>query len=326
MILKYFELDKLNSNNQFILFHGKNSGLKNQEIDKIKNKFQFKINNYDEKQIIEDKEKFFETIFNGSLFDEGKTIVINRASDKIFNIAEELSEKKVNDINFIFNAELLDKKSKLRNFFEKSKNKFISVAFYPDNNDTLFKLANNFIINHKISLSRENINLIINKCNNDRQNLLNELEKINLFLLNKKIISNEEIMQLVNLTENHSVNELINFCLAKNRKQTLNILNDNNFSNEDCFLIIRTLLKKTKNLLNLVKQFKDNNNIEQTLNCAKPPIFWKEKEIIKQQIKNWKIDKIQKLIQETNQIELTLKKYSINNVNFVTNFLLEKSN
>ena len=326
MILKYFELDKLNSNNQFILFHGKNSGLKNQEIDKIKNKFQFKINNYDEKQIIEDKEKFFETIFNGSLFDEGKTIVINRASDKIFNIAEELSEKKVNDINFIFNAELLDKKSKLRNFFEKSKNKFISVAFYPDNNDTLFKLANNFIINHKISLSRENINLIINKCNNDRQNLLNELEKIKLFLLNKKIISNEEIMQLVNLTENHSVNELINFCLAKNRKQTLNILNDNNFSNEDCFLIIRTLLKKTKNLLNLVKQFKDNNNIEQTLNCAKPPIFWKEKEIIKQQIKNWKIDKIQKLIQETNQIELTLKKYSINNVNFVTNFLLEKSN
>ncbi len=326
MILKYFELDKLNSNNQFILFHGKNSGLKNQEIDKIKNKFQFKINNYDEKQIIEDKEKFFETIFNGSLFDEGKTIVINRASDKIFNIAEELSEKKVNDINFIFNAELLDKKSKLRNFFEKSKNKFISVAFYPDNNDTLFKLANNFIINHKISLSRENINLIINKCNNDRQNLLNELEKIKLFLLNKKIISNEEIMQLVNLTENHSVNELINFCLAKNRKQTLNILNDNNFSNEDCFLIIRTLLKKTKNLLNLVKQFKDNNNIEQTLNSAKPPIFWKEKEIIKQQIKNWKIDKIQKLIQETNQIELTLKKYSINNVNFVTNFLLEKSN
>ena len=326
MILKYFELDKLNSNNQFILFHGKNSGLKNQEIDKIKNKFQFKINNYDEKQIIEDKEKFFETIFNGSLFDEGKTIVINRASDKIFNIIEELSEKKINDINFIFNAELLDKKSKLRNFFEKSKDKFISVAFYPDNNDTLFKLANNFITNHKISLSRENINLIINKCNNDRQNLLNELEKINLFLLNKKTISNEEIMQLVNLTENHSVNELINFCLAKNRKQTLNILNDNNFSNEDCFLIIRTLLKKTKNLLNLVKQFKDNNNIEQTLNSAKPPIFWKEKEIIKQQIKNWKIDKIQKLIQETNQIELTLKKYSINNVNFVTNFLLEKSN
>ncbi len=326
MILKYFELDKLNSNNQFILFHGKNSGLKNQEIDKIKNKFQFKINNYDEKQIIEDKEKFFETIFNGSLFDEGKTIVINRASDKIFNIIEELSEKKINDINFIFNAELLDKKSKLRNFFEKSKDKFISVAFYPDNNDTLFKLANNFITNHKISLSRENINLIINKCNNDRQNLLNELEKINLFLLNKKIISNEEIMQLVNLTENHSVNELINFCLAKNRKQTLNILNDNNFSNEDCFLIIRTLLKKTKNLLNLVKQFKDNNNIEQTLNSAKPPIFWKEKEIIKQQVKNWKTGNIQKLIEEINQTELTLKKYSINPINLISNFLLEKSN
>ena len=121
--------------------------------------------------------------------------------------------------------------------------------------------------------------MIINKCNNDRQNLLNELEKIKLFLLNKKTISNQEILQLVNLTENHSINELINFCLAKNRKQTLNILNDNNFSNEDCFMIIRTMLKKTKNLLNLVKEFKNNNNLEKTINNAKPPIFGKKKKL-----------------------------------------------
>ena len=326
MILKYYELKKINLNNHFILFHGKNSGLKIEEIQKINERFKTKIINYDEKQIIEDKYKFFETILNGSLFDEGKTIIINRASDKILNIIQELDEKEIEDVYFILNAEILDKKSKLRNFFEKSKIKHLAVAFYPDTNDILFKLAQNFLVNQKITLSRENINLIIYKCNNDRKNLMNELEKIKLFLLNKKKITNEEIFKLVNLTENHSINELINYCLAKNQKKTLNILNDNNFSNEDCFIIIRTLLKKAKNLLNLVKQFNINNNIETTLNTAKPPIFWKDKEITKQQIQNWKVDKIKNLIEEINQTELSLKKYSINSVNFVSNFLLEKSN
>ncbi len=326
MILKFYELNKLSLNHQFILFHGKNSGLKVEEIQKIKNKFQKKIINYDEKQIIENEDNFFENVLNKSLFDESQIIVINKASDKILKIINELDHKEIQDIIFLLNAEILDKKSKLRDFFEKSKNKFISVAFYPDNNDTLFKLVNNFLNSQKISLSRENVNLIINKCNNDRQNLLNELEKIKLFLLDKKTISNQEILQLVNLTENHSINELVNFCLAKNRKQTLNILNDNNFSNEDCFLIIRTMLKKTKNLLNLVKEFKNNNNLEKTISNAKPPIFWKEKEIIKQQIKSWKIDKAQELIGEINQIEVNLKKYSIDNVYFLSNFLLEKSN
>ena len=187
MILKYYELNKINSNNHFILFHGKNSGLKNEEIQKINNKFKTKIINYDEKQIIEDKEKFFETIFNGSLFDEGKIIIINRASDKILNTVEELDERQIiEDVYFIFNAEILDKKSKLRSFFEKSKTKHLAVAFYPDTNDILFKLAQNFLMNQKITLSRENINLVINKCNNDRKNLMNELEKIKLFLINKK--------------------------------------------------------------------------------------------------------------------------------------------
>ena len=168
--------------------------------------------------------------------------------------------------------------------------------------------------------------MIISKSNNDRKNLLNEIEKIKLFLLIKKKITNEEILKLVNLSENHSINELINFCLAKNGKQTLNILNDNNFSIEDCFIIIITILKKNKILLDLVKQYDNNNNLETTINNAKPPIFWKEKEIIKQQVKYWKTDKIQKLIEEINQTELTLKKYSMNPVNLISNFLLEKSN
>jgi len=325
MILKYYELNKINSNNRFILFHGNNAGLKIEEIQKINNKFKSKISNYDEKQIIDDKEKFLENILTGSLFDESKIIIINRASDKILNIIEELNEKKIDDVVFIINAEILDKKSKLRNYFEKSKIKHLSVAFYPDNNDTLFKITNDFLKKQKITLSRENINLIISKCNNDRKNLINELEKINLFLIGKKTITNDEIFNLVNLTENHSVNELINFCLAKNLKQTLNILNDNNFSKEDCFLITRTMLKKAKILHGLINQFNTNNNLETTINNAKPPIFWKEKDIIRQQIQKWKIDNVKKLIEDINEIELNIKKYSINSINFISNFLLEKS-
>ena len=325
MILKYYELNKINSNNRFILFHGNNAGLKIEEIQKINNKFKSKISNYDEKQIIDDKEKFLENILTGSLFDESKIIIINRASDKILNIIEELNEKKIDDVVFIINAEILDKKSKLRNYFEKSKIKHLSVAFYPDNNDTLFKITNDFLKKQKITLSRENINLIISKCNNDRKNLINELEKINLFLIGKKTITNDEIFKLVNLTENHSVNELINFCLAKNLKQTLNILNDNNFSKEDCFLITRTMLKKAKILHNLINQFNTNNNLETTINNAKPPIFWKEKDIIRQQIQKWKINNVKKLIEDINEIELNIKKYSINSINFISNFLLEKS-
>ena len=325
MILKYYELNKINSNNQFILFHGNNAGLKIEEIQKINNKFKSKISNYDEKQIIDDKEKFLENILTGSLFDESKIIIINRASDKILNIIEELNEKKIDDVVFIINAEILDKKSKLRNYFEKSKIKHLSVAFYPDNNDTLFKITYDFLKKQKITLSRENINLIISKCNNDRKNLINELEKINLFLIDKKTITNDEIFKLVNLTENHSVNELINFCLAKNLKQTLNILNDNSFSKEDCFLITRTMLKKAKILHDLINQFNTNNNLETTINNAKPPIFWKEKDIIRQQIQKWKIDNVKKLIEDINEIELNIKKYSINSINFISNFLLEKS-
>lgn len=325
MILKYYELNKIKIDNNFILFHGKNSGLKIEEIQKIYNKFKSTITNYDEKQILENKEDFFEAVLNRSLFDERKTIIIHRVSDKFYNIIQELDDKEINDILFIFNADILDKKSKLRNFFEKSKTKYISVAFYPDTNETLFKLASNFLNKQGISLSRENINLIITKSNNDRKNLKNELEKIKLFLMGKKKISSEEILKLINLTENHSINELINFCLSKNQKQTLNILNDNNFSNEDCFLIVRTMLRKSKNLLNLVKQLDINNNIDNTINSAKPPIFWKEKDIIKKQMQSWKTDNIKKLIQDINQCELELKKYPINPVNFISNFLLEKS-
>ena len=326
MILKYFEFEKVNTQKtNFVLLHGKNEGLKNQKIDQLKKKINKKTENYDEKQILENTDRFVEGLMNGSLFDESKIIIINRVSDKFFHIIENLIERKIEDTIFILNCEILEKKSKLRNLFEKSKDRLISIGFYPDNYETLSKLAYSFIKSEKISISNESLNLIINKCSNDRKNLLDELEKISILSKTKKNITNEEIQKLINLNENHNINELINYCLAKNQKQTLNILNENNYSNEDAIMIIRTMLKKTKILQNLISHFKISRDLNATINSSKPPIFWKEKEIIKLQIKAWSSEKTRNLIKEINDLELLIKKKPIKPINFIYNFLIEKS-
>ena len=326
MIIKYFELNKLDFNkSKIILLHGKNDGLKSEEVQKLQSKIKKEIKYYEEKQIIENKEFFLSEILNRSLFESEKIIVIKRASEKIRSIIEELIEKKSIEDIFIIDCDTLDKKSKLRNFFEKDKKNLVSVAFYPDTNETLSKIAHTFLKNKKISLSSSNINFIVNKCNGDRKSLNNELEKIELYKLNKKEINEQDLFKLINLNENHSVNELIDFCLAKNQKKTLDILNDNIFSDEDCIIITRTMLKKTKRLLKLIQDFKITKNLEKTINNAKPPIFWKEKEITKQQLNKWSDYKAQKLIVEINETELQLKRLPVNSINLVTNFLLEQS-
>ena len=326
MIIKYFELNKLDFNkSKIILLHGKNDGLKSEEVQKLQSKIKKEIKYYEEKQIIENKEFFLSEILNRSLFESEKIIVIKRASEKIRSIIEELIEKKSIEDIFIIDCDTLDKKSKLRNFFEKDKKNLVSVAFYPDTNETLSKIAHTFLRNKKISLSSSNINFIVNKCNGDRKSLNNELEKIELYKLNKKEINEQDLLKLINLNENHSVNELIDFCLAKNQKKTLDILNDNIFSNEDCIIITRTMLKKTKRLLKLIQDFKITKNLEKTITNAKPPIFWKEKEITKQQLNKWSDYNAQKLIVEINETELQLKRLPVNSINLVTNFLLEQS-
>ena len=187
MILKYFELNKLNLNNtNFLLLHGKNEGYKNEEIEKISEKLKRKIVSYDEKQVINNTVEFFEDNLNKSLFESEKIILINRCTDKIYKIIEELTDRNIDDIIFILNSDVLEKKSKLRNFFEKSKTQLVSIAFYPDNFDTLFKIAQKTFKERNISLSNECIGVLINKCANDRKNLLNEIEKIELYSKDKK--------------------------------------------------------------------------------------------------------------------------------------------
>jgi DNA polymerase-3 subunit delta len=323
MIKKNYEIENLNKNFKYFLFYGKNEGLKNETIIKLNQKKK-KILNYDEKEILENQSFFIEKILSKSLFDEDKIILIKRATDKIVKLIDELNTRNIEETIIIINADSLDKKSKLRSLFEKD-NGLVCVPFYPDNEQILLKLAYNFLRKREISISPSNMNLIINKCSGDRETLINELQKIEYFCKNGKKINSENISKLINLNENHSISELIDNCLAKNKKKIINILNENNFSNEDCVMITRSFLIKAKKLLTLSTTFETNKNIELTISSAKPPIFWKEKEITKQQIYKWESKNIKQLIYALGETELQIKKNINNSINLITDFILFQS-
>ena len=322
MILKSFETKKINKDmNHLILFYGKNDGLKEEVISNLtKNK----ILTYDEKEILDTEDNFIKNILTKSLFEQERFVVIKRATDKILKVIEVLHTKSLENTTIILNSDSLEKKSKLRSLFEKDK-KLVCVPFYPDNDQTLSKLTYNFLRDKKISISPSNINLIVNKCSGDREKLSNELQKIEYFSKNGRKINSENISKLINLSENHSISELIDNCLAKNKKKIISILNENNFSNEDCVMITRSFLIKAKKLLTLSTAFENNKNIDLTISSAKPPIFWKEKEITKQQIYKWKPKNIKHLIYTLGEIELQIKKNINNSINVITDFILSQS-
>ena len=323
MIIKSFEINKINlDKNKFLLFYGKNEGLKNE----VKNSLLKNKNltaKYDEKEIIENSDILIGDLNSKSLFEDEKIIIVNRATDKIFKIISEIVEKQIKETIIIIDAENLEKKSKLRSFFEKNNN-CICIPFYPDTEETLSRLAFDYAKRKKISISKSDINLITNKCSGDRKILFMELEKLEYYSKYGKKINSENITKLTNLIENYSISELIDCCLLNNKRKTVNILIENNFNKEDCVLITRTFLNKLKRLLKLSLEFQKNKNIELTISTAKPPIFWKEKESTKQQIKNWTPEKIRKILYDINGIELSIKKNYDNSVNLVTDFILNQ--
>ena len=325
MIVKEFEFNKININKyNLYLLYGKNEGSKKEIISKITSKNKnIEIQKLDERQVLENQELFLEELLSSSLFNNEKLIIINRATDKILKNIESIYEKKISGLVLIINSDILEKKSKLRNFFEKEK-ELVCIPFYPDTTQTLSLMANKFFREKKIPMSQSNINLIINKCNGDREFLENELIKIELFLFRKKNLDTNELTKLINLIENHSISELIDGCLINNSKKVSLILNENNFNNEDCVTIIRTFLAKAKKILKLANNYSKNNNLEITLSESKPPIFWKEKDVVKLQLLRWKPEMIKKLITNIYDIELEIKKNSSSSLNILMNFIFNQ--
>ena len=322
MIIKSFELDKINSiKKNLILIYGLNQGYKNQIIKEIfEKKFEGEILRYDEIEILDNQEEFISSLMNKSLFDNEKLIIISRASDKILNFLDEIMERHIEKIRVIINSNNLEKKSKLRSLFEKEK-ELICIPFYEDNDKSLNLIAQNFFRKKNIKLSQEIINLLVNRSRGDRGNLINELNKIENLSISKKNIIIDDILKLSNLSENYSVFELAENYLAKNSKQVSKILNENNFANDECILIIRTILNRSKRLLKLKESQKQTGNIDLTISSFKPPIFWKEKEVVKKQIQSWSEDEVKKMIYKINDLEILVKKYSNNSLNFVSDFV-----
>ena len=326
MIIKSFQLNKIKLDNyKLFLFYGDNEGLKEETIKNLFEKnYLEKIHRYEEKEILDNINDFFNSILTKSFFDNEKLIIINRATDKIKETLENLMEKKPEDIKIILNSKNLEKKSTLRKIFEKEKS-VICVPFYEDNSQALNSIISLFFRNKKIPVSQQLINVLIERSRGDRKNLNNELEKIEAYSLNKKNLNLEEIIRVTNLAENYSASELVDHSLAKNTRKTVTILNENNFSDEDNIIIIRTFLTKLKRLVKIYELVDEKNNIEEAISASKPPVFWKDKPLVTQQIRSWKKDHLKNLIYKTNEIELLIKKNSNLAKNILSDFIINNS-
>ena len=323
MIVKSFEINKkIVDKYKFFLLYGKNEGLKNEIIQSLFLKdFEGQIDKYDEIEFLKNTEIIINDLLNKSFFESKKILIISRTSDKILKTVEEIEERDMSDIKIIFKSGILEKRSKLRSYFEKNSN-LVTIPFYEDDVRSLTSVIIAFINKHKIKLSRESINLLVNRASGDRENLKIELDKILNYSLSNNKIEFENIQKLTNLAENYGVNELADSCLGRNRKNISKILNENNYSDDDCILILRTLLAKSKRLLTIIKKYKETENLDSAISNMRPPIFWKEKESVKKQAITWKIDELKSRIYKINEIEFLIKSNSGKSLNLVSDFIV----
>ena len=315
MILKSYEIQK-NLQDFFkyniFLFYGENQGLKVEIKKSIIAEIKKKDSNVElltvyENDISDNEENFYNSIFTGSLFSEKKIITINNCTDKIVNQIESVVEKNLKNTFIILFSDILDKKSKLRIFFEKKK-KTICVPCYLDSDKDLEMAAiKKFRIN-KIALSREIINLVIEKSNNDRGNLNNEIEKIISYSLNKENLDIDEIKLLINFSGEHKADNFVNECLSGNISQYKKILNDLYISSVNQIYILRVLNNKINKLIKMKEVEKNYRDLDSLISSSKPPIFWKEKPTIKKQLTVWNYNELKKVVKEINNTETLCKK------------------
>jgi DNA polymerase-3 subunit delta len=323
MIKKYFDLKKINlSNFNLFLFYGKNDGLQNEVInDTFTSNFKGSVNKYDETEFINNYETLASELLTSSLFEKEKIIIISRTSDKILKFVDEILDKGIKEIKIIFKSSELEKRSKIRIFFEKRKD-LIIVPFYEDNSSTLSSIVIKFLNENNINMSRESINLLVDRANGNRKILKTELDKILNYSFTKKKIDLRAVQKLTNLNENYGVNELADNYLEKNKKNIAKILNENIYSDEDCILILRTVLSKSKRLINIIKKYNETKNLDEVIANNKPPIFWKDKDSVKRQANSWKIKDLKEKIYQINEVETLIKNNSKNSLNLVSDFIV----
>ncbi len=320
MILKSFEIEnniKRINNYKFILIYGENIGLKEalkEKIINLNNKADV-INLYQE-DITKTKGILLSEVKNISLFSEEKIIIINQANEKLFTEIEELlnSEEK---IKVILIGDLFDKKSKLRNLFEKNKHLAI-VPCYNDTDLTLRKLIQNKLIGFK-NLNSHTINLILNHSNLNRKTILNNIEKINTFFDNK-ILEEYSLEVLLNSDRNEIFENIRDAALLGDKTKLNSLFGYFSFSNEDTFLYLNMINYRLTKLLDIHKQNAIIQNIDETINKIRPPIFWKDKPVYKNLLKRWDKTRVLDALRYLGKIEKELKNSSgLNNLAMIKN-------
>jgi DNA polymerase III subunit delta len=315
VIIKSYEILKKTSNfsnyNLFLLY-GENLGLKKDIKESIKKSLNEKNSNIEvlsfyESDINNNEEIFYNSIFSGSLFSDKKIITIYSVTDKLIKQLEDVADKFPQNIILIIFSDILEKKSKIRSFFEKNK-KTLCIPCYLDSERDLQYIAMAEFKKHNIILSREATNLLIDKSNNDRNNLKNEIDKIISFSLNKKKLEIEEIKSIINFTGEYKSDELINECLCGNVIKYKKILSELYSSTINQIFLLRILNNKIQRLLNMKEVEKNYSSLDSLLSSTKPPIFWKEKPIVKLQMNIWKFDELKKIINEISETEILCKK------------------
>lgn len=304
-------------NNNLLLFYGENQGLKDDFKKKIKHiNPKANIIKFSQDEVLKNENNFYNELLNTSLFDEEKIFYINGVNDKILNLVENLIQKTNNQKIYLF-AEILDKKSKIRSSFEKSKNLGI-IACYKDNEISLKKIITNQLKDFT-GLTTENLNLIIENSQMDRSKLNNELEKIKIFF-DKKEITSTELFKLLNQSENDDFNILKDAALNGENNKTNKFLSNTLIENEKIILYLN-LINQRLNKLNEIL-LTDNKSIEQAISSIKPPIFWKDKSNIIEQSKKWNLKKIKRALNHTFKLEIRLKSNSILDKNILLKKLL----
>ena len=328
MIIKSYQAPSKKSDffkYNFFLLYGENIGLKKDIRELITTEIKKKSKNLEilflyETEILNNEENFYNSIFGGSLFGDKKIITIYDATDKIIDKLSYVYEECPDNICLVIFSEILEKKSKLRIFFETNK-KTICIPCYLDNEKDLAVIAQLELKRNNITLSREIINLLIEKSNSDRNNLRNEINKIISYSLNKKTLVIEDVKSLINFSGDYKSDIFINECLCGNIKQYKKIISELYTSAVNQILLLRILSNKIQRLLKMKESEDKTSNIDSLINATKPPIFWKEKSLVKKQLSIWSLNDLKKMINEINNTELLCKKNpNISNVVFFSFF------
>ena len=303
---------------KIFLFFGENLGLKNELKDKIilQNK-ESEIISFLQEEILKKEELLYNEIYNISLFEKKKIFFIDQVNDKLLNIIKEI-EPRIDSQKIYLFSEILDKKSKIRDYFEKSKIHG-AVACYADNELSIKKIILNKLKGFR-GLSSENINLLVNNINLDRVKLNNELNKILNFFTNKEL-NNEKLEILLDIKINNDFNNLKDEALNGNKSNTNKLLGETIIEPEKNIFYL-TLINQRLNKLNDILTLSKNVNLEDAINKLKPPIFWKDKPNFINQVKKWNQKKIKKILKKTYNIEVKIKTNSTINKNILLKKLL----